>query len=415
MEIVNMVYKLIKQCLLFLMLLAVAAALIGCENKQYSDSEAKALKDRALAVVEAYLSGADPGAKITSIEEMTVRPNITNHNNYLTDFVRGAWTSGGQTFTFAVNTRTEELYTTFEFEAFQQTFSAYVAEKLGIPAENAAISLRTALPLTLSAEHPEYRDYPFENMLPAGIPDMEAFVREAAEREDMNIYLDMAFLGEAMDFPFLGDVLKISAENNPFESIHPGADSVFSIYRLAGDVFPAIHPADLDLRWAPVFAAQILRLEKGKTSLATYAFEESEAPFILHFPERIVLYGEDGAKSWGSKVTSEGGADGDFFLEQSEPQRLIVHAAPAEETGDFQSHVLLRDLSAADNVSQVLMKERAPQDWREWYKNYNRWEPACGLYVLSAYGSPDYVQNGDVLIYGQSGQTLLKEQEKSTD
>ena len=172
----------IKRFLLGAVLLAFAGVfLAGCEQKQYSDAELKEQKNKAAAVVQDWLAGADPGARITSMKELNVRTEVTNHNYYLTDFITGTCSSGGKNYDFAVNTRTGELYTSREFEAFRDALCAYLMSKLSLPAEGFAVSMHTARPLSVSGEHPEYGVYPFQNMLPAVIPDMDAYVREAAE------------------------------------------------------------------------------------------------------------------------------------------------------------------------------------------------------------------------------------------
>ena len=58
------------------------------------------------------------------------------------------------------------------------------------------------------------------------------------------------------------------------------------------------------------------------------------------------------------------------------------------------------------------MKERSV---REWYISYYEWEPVCGVYVLSAYRSPERMQDGDIVVYGETGKALLKKQTKENE
>ena len=74
----------------------------------------------------------------------------------------------------------------------------YLLTKLALPASDYAVRMHTARPLPVSGSHPEYGEYPFENMLPAQIPDMNAYAREAVSGEDMNIYLELAYSGGPM-------------------------------------------------------------------------------------------------------------------------------------------------------------------------------------------------------------------------
>ena len=394
----------IKRFLLGAVLLAFAGVfLAGCEQKQYTDAELKEQKNKAAAVVQDWLAGADPGARITSMKELNVRTEVTNHNYYLTDFITGTCSSGGKNYDFAVNTRTGELYTSREFEAFRDALCAYLMSKLSLPAEGFAVSMHTARPLSVSGEHPEYGVYPFQNMLPAVIPDMDAYVREAAEGEDMSIYLQLAYIGAPLEF---------SESRDPAELVKPGADSVFSIYRLADGEVPEGEIDSFNMSFAPVFAAEVLRLEKGKESFARYSFDGSAEPFVLHYPKEIVMTGEDGSAGEIRRITFDGGAGGVFFLEPQEPQRLAVHTAETSETEKLYTHVILRDFDAADGIKKVLMKERSV---REWYIDYYEWEPVCGSYILSAYGSPERMQDGDIVVYGGTGKTLLEEQTKANE
>ena len=76
------------------------------------------------------------------------------------------------------------------------------------------------------------------------------------------------------------------------------------------------------------------------------------------------------------------------------------------------SILILTDLAAADRIREVLMKERSV---REWYISYYEWEPVCGVYVLSAYRSPERMQDGDIVVYGETGKALLKKQTKENE
>ena len=105
-------------------------------------------------------------------------------------------------------------------------------------------------------------------------------------------------------------------------------------------------------------------------------------------------------------------AESHFSVELQSPQRVLVHLADTEETKGVDSHLLLRDYSAADGIPQVLFKERSD---REWYHDYLEWEPVCGLYVLGAYQSPERLQNQDIFVFGETGQVLLKQQTEANE
>ena len=147
--------------------------------------------------------------------------------------------------------------------------------------------MHTARPLPVSGSHPEYGEYPFENMLPAQIPDMNAYAREAVSGEDMNIYLELAYSGGPMN-PEGSGISPPAGFGASGGLPAPGGKSVLSIYRLADGTVEDSEIDGFNMSFAPVFAAEALRLEKGQTSYARYAFEDSAEPLVLHFPERIL-------------------------------------------------------------------------------------------------------------------------------
>lgn len=109
--------------------------LTGCIPNEYTKEEAEEQEKAAVEIFGEYL---DEELGSGEIEAVSVHTETLSHKGvgyYLTDFVDGKFTYRGQTYSFVVNTRTEEIYTSLEVEETKKKGLEYVLDSLDISCE----------------------------------------------------------------------------------------------------------------------------------------------------------------------------------------------------------------------------------------------------------------------------------------
>lgn len=114
-----------------LCLVLLCFCLTGCIPNEYTEEEAEKQEKAAVEIFEEYLAEELGSGEI---ETVSVHTETLSHTvgYYLTDFVDGKFTYRGQTYSFVVNTRTEEIYTSLEVEETKEKGLEYVLDSLDI-------------------------------------------------------------------------------------------------------------------------------------------------------------------------------------------------------------------------------------------------------------------------------------------
>lgn len=114
-----------------LCLVLLCFCLTGCIPNEYTEEEAEEQEKAAVEIFGEYLAEELGSGEI---EAVSVHTETLSHTvgYYLTDFVDGKFTYRGQTYSFVVNTRTEEIYTSLEVEETKEKGLEYLLDSLDI-------------------------------------------------------------------------------------------------------------------------------------------------------------------------------------------------------------------------------------------------------------------------------------------
>ena len=147
-------------------------ALSGCGNSAQLKEGQKLMKQ--------YLSGLGRGAALLDSHVDVQRPAADTL--VASDFVKGSFRANGQTWDFAVDTATGEIYTSERLSEFTDCCVRQIAARLGLDSEYVADCLmelwRPAWQEEKS-EWPRQRAYLGE-VLPVGVTDMDAYAARAS-------------------------------------------------------------------------------------------------------------------------------------------------------------------------------------------------------------------------------------------
>ena len=170
-----------------LLILALLLTLAGCGG-------AKAAQLRTgRKLMKAYLSGLGGGAALESGYVEVLRPDADKL--VATDFVKGLFRAGGETYEYAVNTVTGGIYTSERFAEFAACCAAQALSRLGLDADDCV----TVCGMTLYAQpwQTPRSEWPWERsclgqVLPADTADMDGYVSRALADEDVRVQLFIA-------------------------------------------------------------------------------------------------------------------------------------------------------------------------------------------------------------------------------
>ena len=172
---------------LLLAALLLAASLLGCTGKKYTDDEKEALRDKGKQMMQEWLNRELPGAELLSTEPY-VRHNPGVAPYVLTELVSGTYRHGGQEQRYWLDTACGRVYleqTGEIVDRLREACCAYAAEALGLgedyetdPGANNAAWLDIGVP---EAKDP----LPAEFVLSGRTP--EEFVRDPGSRDVLKV------------------------------------------------------------------------------------------------------------------------------------------------------------------------------------------------------------------------------------
>lgn len=160
----------------------------GCEK--YDQEEADVISDKGTEMMQAWLDENMPEAQMTGCEAYT-NTSIYYGNLYLTDYAIGTIVQAGEETGFAIDTVTGSVY--FEMdedvqEELNRIAETYLYEAMGISPENngSPFECHVLAPYREGTDENAvpayYFNYGFDHGLPAGVEDLESFVRNPQSR-----------------------------------------------------------------------------------------------------------------------------------------------------------------------------------------------------------------------------------------
>ena len=168
----------------FLLCALLSALLCGCvEGERAQVKEGKRL-------IKAYLSD-HRGSRIEECRADILRPDADKL--VLSDFVKGTFREGGESYEFSVNVKTGEIYTGEQLPAFSESCARLLAKRLGLAEYTADCTVWMDAPAWQEPkeEWPDEMTYLGE-VLPVGIEDMDAYAAQAIADGNVRILLKLA-------------------------------------------------------------------------------------------------------------------------------------------------------------------------------------------------------------------------------
>lgn len=175
-----------KRFLCFVFLSAVLFCFSGCEH--YEQEDADKITEKGTEMMQAWLDENMPDAQLTECSAFIQNIAYSSHE-YLTDYAAGRISQNGAEAAFAIDTVTGAVY--FENdqsvrEELNEIAAAYLYETMGITPQGSDDSFECHVLAPFRDEGHEVKayqfNYGFDFGLPAGVDDLEAFVREPASR-----------------------------------------------------------------------------------------------------------------------------------------------------------------------------------------------------------------------------------------
>ena len=177
-----------KRVMLFLLILAVAACLSGCyqNEEMYEQENANRVASRGTEMMQDWLDENMPDATLEDCTAVTAWTRYDG-NNYLTEYASGQISRNGETKVFTIHTVTGSVYfetDTATRDELNEIAEAYFDERLAaiglVPestAEGHAFECYVMAPID---DVPWV--YSLDFGLPAGVEDLETFVRDPRSR-----------------------------------------------------------------------------------------------------------------------------------------------------------------------------------------------------------------------------------------
>ncbi len=195
---------------LFLCVLLSTVLLTGCFAKGYTREEAEAQLKLGEEIFNEYLEENYEGAKIKEIE---VHDDLKDEW-LLTDYVEGLFEYEDRYYLFAVNTVSEEIYTSVEYDAFVAACQDVMIETLELEYDSLKcthFSYDLLMPATDDSSHGLYgENTKLSNLLPVDV-DIDTYAREQLEEGDKQIVIELSYLGDKLitDYGFAGTELEL--------------------------------------------------------------------------------------------------------------------------------------------------------------------------------------------------------------
>ena len=158
------------------------AALTGCGNGAQLRAGQKLMKE--------YLGR---GAALADSHVDVLRPDVDKL--VASDFVKGTFRAGGETYEFAVNTVTGEVYTSERLAELTQCLTTQIAARLGLDPD-ACVS-DCLMELYRPAWQEENSEWPWQRaylgeVLPVTVTDMDAYAAQCLADENVRVLLYFA-------------------------------------------------------------------------------------------------------------------------------------------------------------------------------------------------------------------------------
>ncbi len=172
--------------LLIALVLTMSIFLVGCEHYEQEDADRIAAKGTEM--MQAWLDKNMPDAEMTECSAFINNIAYTSRE-YLFDYAIGRIVLSGEESVFAIDTVTGDVY--FENdqsveEKLNEIAADFLYETMGITPEGSDDSFECYVLAPFRDENHELKayefDYGFDFGLPAGVEDLEAFVRDPASR-----------------------------------------------------------------------------------------------------------------------------------------------------------------------------------------------------------------------------------------
>lgn len=183
-----------KEKILALLLFLLLCTLTGCIPNNFTREEEEAFLREAREVASDYLADQYSWSEIREIEPET---EVEEAGYVLTEFASGQFVWKGQTYDFAVNVETGEVYTSVLFDEIREQLKEEVLQGLGVTGEETLVeSCELYCLMTGDGEAGRW----FQNVLP-----QEASVEELVEK----ILQDTDRFEFSLGFQYKGDDLPL--------------------------------------------------------------------------------------------------------------------------------------------------------------------------------------------------------------
>lgn len=167
--------------------LALLLTLTGCGAA--SSAQLKA----GQKLIKAYLSDLGSGAVLQDSHVDVLRPEADKL--VASDFVEGTFRAGGETYEFAVNTVTGEIYTSERLPELTEKLTARLTARLGLPSD--ACTADCLMELSRPAWQEESAEWPWlraflGHVVPVSAVDLDDYAAQTLADEDVRILLYLA-------------------------------------------------------------------------------------------------------------------------------------------------------------------------------------------------------------------------------
>ena len=392
----------------------------GCLFDEYSSSERKDLIKSGEKIFMDYLEKKDPKAKITEMQEISYLGS--NHQFQLTEFAEGKYKSGSDEFSFAVNTKTKEIYTSERQKEFAEKMAKHVNERLNLQwtAVKASVYPSALLPLTPRdpKKHPPLEEHPvtLRGMLPADIPDMDAYVKTALENKSLELSLHFLFTGK----PLLANHITIAAadkfSNNVYIELQRYPDSLKSTLEKVASAGNA-PGLDWPVNEYACLAEETVILNKNENA-AECAYQKwddyiykGNVPLTLHYP----AYAQHSVKAKDGTVTKE-----ENTVAAGKDLRVTETGSSYEfltsDNRELHFYVFTDNLSAVENVKEIAERNRKFHDAAF---NESRWQPILNRWAvgrrMKKLNQIQAMQQQDLIIVGKAAIDELQPKKKTEE
>lgn len=185
-----------------LCLALICLCLTGCIPDEFEKEDAKEQEKEAVEIFNRYLDEELGGGEIESVS--VHRETAGGPAYHMTDFVDGEFIYGEKTYSFVVNTRTEEIYTSLKMDELKEKGTEYVLDSLDISCDK-IVEKRFYIELYVPALEDdteniyEGKDIGLRNVLPAAFEVREQDLEALFNDENCDIKIYITYEGERWD------------------------------------------------------------------------------------------------------------------------------------------------------------------------------------------------------------------------